>query len=194
MISNWLGLPYPLGWHLRCDPYHESLGSLRAYYYNPHIIIISQSYCSLCMPKARGGMLRIVSIKALELVNIREDKGDKSAATPFDSRNRVIRTKRGLSRPDSPPTDHSSSSPSKQQLSKILIGTVVEGKTKSRIKWHRCGSSFDPVSSKFPWHSLLHGSSRRGDSSIMRCPVSYYIELKRRQARVNILGSSSTTR
>ena len=28
----------------------------------------------------------------------------------------------------------------------------------------------------------------------MRFPVSYYIELKRRQARVNILGSSSTIR
>ena len=54
VTSNWLGLPYPPGRHLRCDPYRESLGSLRAYYYNPHIITISQPYCSLCMPKARG--------------------------------------------------------------------------------------------------------------------------------------------
>ena len=51
---EWLGLPYPPGRHLRCDPYRESLASLRAYYHNPHIITISQSYCSLCMPKARG--------------------------------------------------------------------------------------------------------------------------------------------
>ena len=69
VMSNWLGLPYPPGRHLRCDPYRESLGSLRAYCYNPHIINISQSYCSLCMPKARGGILRIVSIEILELVN-----------------------------------------------------------------------------------------------------------------------------
>ena len=33
---EWLGLPHPPGRHLRCDPYRESLGSLRAYYYNPH--------------------------------------------------------------------------------------------------------------------------------------------------------------
>ena len=58
-------------------------------------------------------MLRIVSIKILELVDIREDKGDKSAFTPFDSRNRVIRTKKGLSVPDPPPTDHSSFPPAK---------------------------------------------------------------------------------
>ena len=31
------------------------------------------------------------------------------------------------------------------------------------------------------------GSIQREDSSIMRCPVSYYIELERRLARVNIL-------
>ena len=46
MTSNCLGLPYPPGRHLRCDPYRESLGSLRAYYYNPHILTISQPYCS----------------------------------------------------------------------------------------------------------------------------------------------------
>ena len=47
VMSNWLGLPYPPGRHyLRCDPYRESLGSLRAYYCNPHIITTSQSYCS----------------------------------------------------------------------------------------------------------------------------------------------------
>ena len=51
---EWLGLPYPPGWHLRCDPYREPLGSLRAYYHNPHIITISQSYCSLCMPRQGG--------------------------------------------------------------------------------------------------------------------------------------------
>ena len=78
VMSNWLGLPYPPGRHLRCDPYRESLGSLRAYNYNPHIITISQSYCSLCMPKAKGGMLRIVSIKVLELVNHRKGNGDKT--------------------------------------------------------------------------------------------------------------------
>ena len=57
--------------------------------------------------------LRIVSIKILELVNIREGKGDKRAVTPFDSRNRAIRTKKGLSVPDPPPTDHSSFPPAK---------------------------------------------------------------------------------
>ena len=46
MTLNWLGLPYPPGRHLRCDTYRESLGSIRAYYYNPYIITISQSYCS----------------------------------------------------------------------------------------------------------------------------------------------------
>ena len=46
MTSNWFGLPYPPGRHLRCDAYRESLGSLRAYYYNPHITTTSQSYCS----------------------------------------------------------------------------------------------------------------------------------------------------
>ena len=59
-------------------------------------------------------MLQIVS----KILEPREDKGDKSGVTPFDSRNRVIRTKRGLSTPDPLPTYHSSSSsPSKQQLS-----------------------------------------------------------------------------
>ena len=100
MTSNWLGLPYPPGRHLRCDPYRESLGSLRAYYYKPHIITIPQSSCSLRMPKARGGMLRIVS----KILESRKDKGDKSAATPFDSRNRVIRAKKGLSTPNKSPT------------------------------------------------------------------------------------------
>ena len=38
------------------------------------------------------------------------------------------------------------------------------------------------------------GAADKGDFAIMRCPVSYYIELKGRQARVNMLGSSSTTR
>ena len=46
VTSNWLGLPCPPGRHLRCDPYRESLGSLRAYYYDPHILTISQPYCS----------------------------------------------------------------------------------------------------------------------------------------------------
>ena len=44
-------------------------------------------------------LLRIVS----KILEPREDKGDKSAVTPFDSRNRVIRTKRGLSTPKPTP-------------------------------------------------------------------------------------------
>ena len=38
---EWLGLPYPPRRPLRCEPYRESLGSLRAYYYNPHTITIT---------------------------------------------------------------------------------------------------------------------------------------------------------
>ena len=85
VTSNWLGLPYPPGRHLRCDPYRESLGSLRAYYYNPHIIIISQPYCSLCMPKARGGMLRIVS----KYWNHGKDHGDEPRTYPLHNRGHV---------------------------------------------------------------------------------------------------------
>ena len=94
---EWLGLPYPPGRHLRRDPYRESLGSLRAYCYNPHIITTSQSYCSLCMPKARGGMLRIVSYDSLVNTGTMERQGGQSAITPFDIRNGVIRTENGLS-------------------------------------------------------------------------------------------------
>ena len=113
VMSNWLGFPYPPRRHLRCDPYHKSLGSLRAYYYNPHIITISQSYCSLCMPKAKGSMLRIVASNAGTSKNYRKDNGDKNAVTPLDSRKRVIRTKKDLSNPNQPPLDHFSSSPAK---------------------------------------------------------------------------------
>ena len=40
------------------------------------------------------------------------------------------------------------------------------------------------------------GAADKGDFTVMRCPVLYYIELKRRQAinRINILGSSSKIR
>ena len=44
-------------------------------------------------------LLRIVS----KILEPRKDKGDKSVVTPFDSRNRVIRTKRGLSTPKPTP-------------------------------------------------------------------------------------------
>ena len=40
----------------------------------------------------------------------------------------------------------------------------------------------------------LQGAAGTGDFTVMRCPVSNYIELKGRQARANILGSSSTIR
>ena len=45
-------------------------------------------------------MLRIVS----KILEPQLDIGDKIAATPFDSRNRVIRTKKGLSTPNKSPT------------------------------------------------------------------------------------------
>ena len=49
--------------------------------------------------KPVDGMLRIVS----KILKPRKDKGDKSAVTPFDSRNHVIRTKRGLNTPKPTP-------------------------------------------------------------------------------------------
>ena len=36
-----VGSPIPLQTTLAFEPYRESLGSLRAYYYNPHIITIT---------------------------------------------------------------------------------------------------------------------------------------------------------
>ena len=38
------------------------------------------------------------------------------------------------------------------------------------------------------------GCSLQGDLTVIRCPVSYYIEPKERQARANTLGSSRTIR
>ena len=40
----------------------------------------------------------------------------------------------------------------------------------------------------------LHGAADTGDFTAIRCPVSYYIELKGRQTRENTLGSSRTIR
>ena len=85
-----VGSPIPSRIALALRSLRESLGSLRAYYYNPHNLTISQSYCSLCMPKAKEGMLRIIAFEILEPGKFMEDNGDKNAVTPFDSRSRVI--------------------------------------------------------------------------------------------------------
>ena len=102
MMSNWLGFPYPPGRHLRCDPYGESLRSLRAYYYNPHIITISQSYCSLCMPKAKGGMLRIVVLKSWNQENSGKITGTKRDHPLSAAENALSESRRDLSSPTLP--------------------------------------------------------------------------------------------
>ena len=109
MMSNWLGLPHPPGRHLRCDPYRESLGSLRAYYYNSHIITILQSYCSLCMPKAKGGILRIVALKSWNQENSGKTTGTKRGYTPSITEDALSELK-GLEQPDPPLLTSSSTS------------------------------------------------------------------------------------
>ena len=185
-MSNWLGLPYPPRRLLRCDPYRISLGSLRAYYYNPNIITISQSYCSLCMPKATGGMLRFVVLKSWNQTNIGKITGTKCGYTLSITEDALSELK-GLEQPD-PPLLTSSLFHQPSKVTQLIVdrhGCREKNKIESKVAQlvespDKCLRDLSDIA-----HT---GSSRREVSSIMRCPVSCDIELERRQARVNILG------
>ena len=78
-----------------------------------------------------------------------KDKGDESAITPFDIRNGVILTRRALSTPDLPPSDYFFISDQATATWLIVEARLLREKLNPRIKWHRCGSSFDQVSPSF---------------------------------------------